>query len=488
MASDTGLSRGIKAVLFSDMKGYSSKMSQDEDRAFRLLEEHDRLVTPIVTHHHGNLIKKIGDAIMAAFTTASDAVNCAIEIQEVLAGHNQGKEQADQIVIRIGIHVGEVMEKEGDLFGHGVNIAARIEPHAQPGGIAVSQTIVSMLQAQPQFNFRSGGDHKVKNIQESLSIFHVERGSANSVGRPALTETISKGQGLRLALGLAAAVMFIVGVLALKAPAPEPAVPTSPAPATAPTEPAVPLEKSPRDKLLEAFEQRGKSFRVGLAELEPVGCEAALAQTITEHLGATLRGIPKVRIEQLSEKTPQDTEAIGTWAMERGKALNLEFIIVGAVGFLGSKSVLSLRRFSTETGQIDRRSYRLVDSTDALLAEVDAAWLELSSERLNGEPTSSFGGEAGAAAARPNSSINKVIYEAKPSLKDCYKSHGNKKSGKVVILLEIQPTGKVASTKMGTDEIGEQSFEQCVLGEAKTWLFPSANEKQSISFPFIFSD
>jgi len=168
MTSDTGLSRGIKAVLFSDMKGYSSRMSIDEERAFRLMEKHDQLVTPIVDSHNGELIKKIGDAIMAAFATASDAVNCGIEIQEVLARHNAEQEPADQIVIRIGIHVGEVMEKEGDLFGHGVNIAARIEPHSAPGGVAVSQTIVSMLQAQPQFSFNSNGKHPIKNIQGRL--------------------------------------------------------------------------------------------------------------------------------------------------------------------------------------------------------------------------------------------------------------------------------------------------------------------------------
>ena len=470
MDSDTGMSRGIKAVLFSDMKGYSSKMSQDEDRAFRLMEEHDRLVTPIVEHHHGKLIKKIGDAIMAAFATASDAVNCAIEIQEVLASHNQGKEQADQIVIRIGIHVGEVMEKEGDLFGHGVNIAARIEPHAEPGGVAVSQTIVSMLQAQPQFNFPSGGDRRVKNIQETLPIFHVDRGTAIAPARPDSPKEETKGQGLRLGIGLAAVAIFFLGWLAIKAAEPEP-VATSPVPATAPAEPAAPVEQSPREKLLEALKQREGSFRVGIAPLEPVECDATLAQTLTEHFADSLRGIPKVHIIQLSQSAPPDAASIGAWAMEQGKASYLDYIVIGSVGFLGSKNVLSLRRFSTQTGELDRRSYRLVDSTDLLLAEVETAWLELSNE----------------GSTRRQDDIARAMETLSDTLAICADTHAANKKGKVLVSFNIAPSGQVDSVTLGRNEIDDPKFNQCVMNKINTWLFPQSTEPVLVNYPYTFS-
>jgi len=165
--------RSLKAVLFSDMRGYSALMSTDEERALRLLAEHDRIITPIVALHHGRLIKKIGDALMVSFGSGGDAVDCAVDIQESLARYNESRDHDDQIVIRIGVHVGEIIEREGDLFGHGVNLAARLEPLAPPGGIAVSETVVSLLKARPKFTFRSVGQHRVKNLEEPLSVFHV---------------------------------------------------------------------------------------------------------------------------------------------------------------------------------------------------------------------------------------------------------------------------------------------------------------------------
>ncbi len=176
---ESGGDGGLKAVLFSDMRGYSALMSADEERALRLVEEHDRICTPIVALHHGRLIKKMGDALMVSFGSGVDAVDCAVDIQEALARHNEHCPDDDQIIIRIGIHAGEVIERDGDLFGHGVNLAARLEPLAPPGGIAVSETVVALLKARPKFVFQPAGQHQVKNIDEPVTVFHVGFGDAS---------------------------------------------------------------------------------------------------------------------------------------------------------------------------------------------------------------------------------------------------------------------------------------------------------------------
>jgi len=215
---NAGAARSLKAVLFSDMRGYSALMSTNEERALRLLAEHDRIITPIVELHHGRLIKKIGDALMVSFGSGGDAVDCAVDIQESLARHNEPLEPDDRIVIRIGIHVGEIIERENDLFGHGVNLAARLEPLAPPGGIAVSETVVALLKARPKFTFHAAGEHQVKNLEEPLSVFHVggaegEHGDALAGAQPKSTDGSKPGLETELSLNEARRAVRPAGIV-----------------------------------------------------------------------------------------------------------------------------------------------------------------------------------------------------------------------------------------------------------------------------------
>ena len=178
-------------------------------------------------------------------------------------------------------------------------------------------------------------------------------------------------------------------------------------------------------------------------------------------------------IEQLSAAVPQGSdEAIGDWAIERGEALHVDYMVVGSVGYLGSKTVMSLRRFSTQSGQVDLRSYRLVDSTDALLGETDAAWLELSSELQDGLELST---------------IDTVVRDGGPELRRCYEEGGAGKSGKVAIVFEIATSGRVRAVDFHKDEIGEPAFKECVMEEARQWLFPPFRDGvQRVRYPFWF--
>ena len=129
--------RKTRAIMFSDIQGYSRIMGKDESRALRLLEEHNALCKPLISQGGGTILKFIGDAILSSFESASDAVHCGIEVQRALARRNSERPECDHIVVRIGIHIGDVVIKDGDVFGDGVNIAARIEPLAEPGGVAI---------------------------------------------------------------------------------------------------------------------------------------------------------------------------------------------------------------------------------------------------------------------------------------------------------------------------------------------------------------
>jgi class 3 adenylate cyclase/tetratricopeptide (TPR) repeat protein len=194
----TRLQRKIAAIMFSDIFGYSRLMSEGEEQTLALLQEHNAIVSSVIASNKGQILKFIGDAVVATFKTASAAVQCAVEVQKALAKRNAKKPGEQPILIRIGLHIGEVSVSEGDIFGNGVNIAARLEPLAEPGGICVSQAIVEMLRGRSGVRFESMGRHHLKNIEGEFELFRVATPGQSAIRRPRLPWA-------RLAAGAAAA-------------------------------------------------------------------------------------------------------------------------------------------------------------------------------------------------------------------------------------------------------------------------------------------
>jgi class 3 adenylate cyclase len=131
--------RKLAAIMFTDIVGFSRQMGSDEARMLRLLDVHNQLIQQAVADHHGTVIKTVGDAFLVDFPSGVHAVQCAQQIQSQFHTHNNGKETADQIHVRIGIYLGDIVQKEGDVFGDGVNIAARLQALAEPDTVCISQ-------------------------------------------------------------------------------------------------------------------------------------------------------------------------------------------------------------------------------------------------------------------------------------------------------------------------------------------------------------
>jgi len=136
-----GMERKLAAIIFTDIVGFSRQMGSDEARTMRLLSVHNRLVHQAVSEHHGTVIKTVGDAFLVDFPSVVHAVQCAQEIQAQLRTYNAEKESAEQIHVRIGIHLGDIVQQDGDVFGDGVNIAKRLQDLTAPDTICISDVV-----------------------------------------------------------------------------------------------------------------------------------------------------------------------------------------------------------------------------------------------------------------------------------------------------------------------------------------------------------
>src|SRR6202167_5341545 len=160
--------RKIAAILAADVVGFSRIASADEDRTLaRLRALRSDLVDPTIAVHNGRVFKRTGDGILIEFRSVVDAVRCAIEVQNAMVERNAGVPEDRRIVFRIGIHVGDVVEEsDGDLMGDGVNIAARLEGIAEPGGICLSEDAYRQVKGRLDLAVTDLGPTQLKNIAE----------------------------------------------------------------------------------------------------------------------------------------------------------------------------------------------------------------------------------------------------------------------------------------------------------------------------------
>src|SRR5438874_6263310 len=180
--------RKLAAIMFTDMVGYSALAQRDDKVALELLEEHRRLLREIFPRFHGTEIKTIGDAFLVEFGSALEAAQCAIEIQRALAKRNADVAANRHIAVKIGIHIGDVVHRDGDVYGDGVNIASRIEALAGAGGICVSIDVERQIRNALEARFEKFGTADLKNIKLPMDLFRIvlpwETGTKTEGGMP----------------------------------------------------------------------------------------------------------------------------------------------------------------------------------------------------------------------------------------------------------------------------------------------------------------
>ena len=167
------LDRRLVAILAAEVAGYSRLMALDEEAALATLSAHRAIADELIVDFHGRIANTAGDSVLAEFASVVDAVRCAIETQRKIAAANAELPEARRMLFRIGINVGDVMVKNGDIFGDGVNVAARLQTLAEPGGICVSRGVRDNIRHLAGFSFEDLGEQIVKNIARPVRAFRV---------------------------------------------------------------------------------------------------------------------------------------------------------------------------------------------------------------------------------------------------------------------------------------------------------------------------
>src|SRR6478672_4047394 len=163
--------RRLAAIVAADVAGYSRLMGLDEVGTARTLREHRKVTDALVEKHGGRLVKSTGDGVLLEFPSVVDAVECAVAVQAVMAQRNEGVPAYRQMLFRIGVNLGDILIEGDDILGDGVNIAARLEGIAQPGGICISSSAYDQVRGKVAVEFVDLGDQRLKNIDRPVRAY-----------------------------------------------------------------------------------------------------------------------------------------------------------------------------------------------------------------------------------------------------------------------------------------------------------------------------
>jgi adenylate cyclase len=297
--------RRLTAILAADVAGYSRLMGADEEETLARLKAHRReLVDPRIGEHRGRIVKTTGDGLLVEFASVVDAVRCAVEIQDEMAKRNADVPPDRRIEFRIGINVGDIILDESDIFGDGVNVAARLEALAEPGGICVSRMARDQVRDRLALSFEDMGEQQVKNIARPVRAYRVVTEAA--VRLPATAAPGRRRRVLRraLAASIAALVLLAIGAAAswrLYRPHPASTAAGAPAaPSTLPNKPSIAvlpfanlsgdpaqdyLADGLTDNLLDALTQNPGLFVIARNATQVYRGKAAAPRAVAKDLG-----------------------------------------------------------------------------------------------------------------------------------------------------------------------------------------------------------
>jgi class 3 adenylate cyclase len=231
------LERKLTAILCADVFGYSRLMGEDEEATLRTLSSHRKLIDSLIEQHHGRFVNSASDSVLAEFASVVNAVQYAVEIQTTLKAENTNIPPERRIEFRIGVNLGDVMMDGEQIYGDGVNVAARLESLSEPGGICISRTVHEQIRNKLALNYEDLGEQAVNNITEPVRVYRVlpEASATERAGgkrkAQATRKYIRRGVLSMAGLAIIAATIIFVQHLSLRPPTTTTSIPPAQSPA-----------------------------------------------------------------------------------------------------------------------------------------------------------------------------------------------------------------------------------------------------------------
>ena len=337
--------RRLAAILAADVAGYSRLMGADEEGTHERLQTHFReLVNPKIKEHWGRMVKNTGDGFLAEFASVVAAVRCAAEIQRGMAERNAETAEDRRITLRLGVNLGDVIVEEDDIYGDGVNVAARLEALAEPGGICISRVVRDQIRDKLPYPFEDRGEQSVKNIARSVRVFALRPEAVAELPTASVPIGAARRQRVTpLAMAAAAAVVLVIGIVAWWLwPTPK----SSPTPPTAVG--SLKESSEPVPSVLErAVAPRLSIVVLPFANLSNDPEQQYFADGITEDLTTDLSRIAHVLV--ISRNTAFSYKDRPINARQIGRELRVRYVLEGSVQRSSSRVRVSAQLIEAET-------------------------------------------------------------------------------------------------------------------------------------------
>ncbi|HEV8714791.1 MAG TPA: tetratricopeptide repeat protein [Candidatus Binatia bacterium] len=330
--------RKLAAIMFTDMVGFSHQMGADEARMLRLLDIHNQLVQHAVTDHHGHVIKIMGDAFLVDFPSVVHAVQCAQRIQTQFHSHNAARDPTEQIHIRIGIHSGDIVQRDGDVFGDGVNIASRLQTLAEPDSICLSHVVYKEVERKlPVGTVVSLGRPKLKGIAERFPVYALLPEPPQGLRQRLRVQRLKLSRRVGTAHRLVAAgLMLVAATIVVVRYLTRPPLSTPDSALSTPAQPALPLPDKPSIVVLPFDNMSG----------DPQ--QDYFSNGITEVLTADLSRISSLFV--IARNTAFTYKGKAVNVQDVGKELGVRYVLEGSVQKASDQVRIVAQLIDTTTG------------------------------------------------------------------------------------------------------------------------------------------
>jgi adenylate cyclase len=383
-----GFKRKLAAILSADVAGYSRLMGEDEAATVKTLETYRRVISDLIQQHRGRVVDSPGDNLLAEFASVVDAVQCAVAVQKEIQARNQELPETRRMQFRIGINLGDVIEEEDRLYGDGVNIAARLESLAEPGGICISKTAFDHIETKLPLGYECLGEQTVKNIAKPVCAYKVQMDPRVTVQAKAKVEP-KKGAGRRpMIIALVVVLLMAVGAAALWRFAFPPAAPK--------------VEKASQQRMAFPLPDKPSIAVLPFNNLSGDPAQEYFSDGITEEIITALSKVPKFLV--IARNSTFTYKGKPVKVQQVGQELGVRYVLEGSVQKAGDKIRINAQLIDAHTG-----NHLWAERYDRNLKDLFAVQDEITKKIITAMQVKLTEGEQVQAAARRTNNLEAYL-------------------------------------------------------------------------------